>query len=51
MTTEFDLPCADCGLELVESTARPETTAEPVTVAKCPGCGSRYYPEGSLGSF
>ncbi|WP_336002769.1 hypothetical protein [Halorientalis halophila] len=46
MTTEFDLPCADCGQELVRRQIdRAGTT---VTVAVCQNCGGRYYPESAL---
>lgn len=46
MTTEFDLPCADCGQELVRQEL--SRTGATVTVAQCPNCGSRYYPETAL---
>jgi len=48
MITEFDLPCADCGQELV----RHRVSAgrfEDVIIAKCPDCGSQYYPKDALG--
>lgn len=47
MTTEFELPCVDCGQELVRQ--RLSTGGDDVTVAQCPDCGSRYYPEDALG--
>lgn len=48
MTTEFDLPCVDCGQELVRQ--RISTGSDgAVTVAQCPNCGSQYYPEDALG--
>ncbi|QIO23195.1 hypothetical protein [Haloarcula sp. JP-L23] len=50
MVTEFDLPCSDCGHDLV----RVETTAadgSPVAVAECPNCGVRHYPESALREF
>lgn len=46
MTTEFDLPCAECGQRLVsQEHTRAGAT---VTVAECPDCGGRYYPEAAL---
>jgi len=46
MTTEFDLPCADCGHRLVrQEVARAGAT---ITVAQCPNCGGQYYPEAAL---
>jgi uncharacterized Zn finger protein len=46
MTTEFELPCADCGAELVQKeVARGSAT---VTIAQCPHCGGTYYPESAL---
>jgi uncharacterized Zn finger protein len=46
MTSEFDLPCAECGAPLVRGeVARAGTT---ITVAECPGCGGQYYPESAL---
>jgi DNA-directed RNA polymerase subunit RPC12/RpoP len=47
MTPEFELPCVDCGQELVRQ--RISTGSDDVTVAQCPDCGSRYYPEDALG--
>jgi uncharacterized protein with PIN domain len=51
---ETDLPCADCGTELVERTL--DTTELPVSttvddsvrLAECPSCGARYYPKQTL---
>lgn len=49
-----DLPCADCGTELVERTITanelPTAIADDgsVRVAKCPNCGARYYPKQTL---
>ena len=47
---EFDLPCAECGHELVRTIVDDlGTDADTdVTVADCPNCGSRYYPRGAL---
>lgn len=51
---ETDLPCSDCGTDLVErSVATGDAGNEPdaapaVTVAECPACGARYYPERAL---
>lgn len=49
MVTEFDLPCSDCGHDL----ARVEvvTDGSSLTVAECPNCGVRHYPESALGQF
>jgi uncharacterized Zn finger protein len=47
MVSEFDLPCTDCEQELVaRELARP--SADSLTVAECPSCGGRYYPEETL---
>lgn len=48
MTTEFDLPCVDCGQELVRQRITTGSGGD-VTVAQCPNCGSQYYPEDALG--
>lgn len=51
---ETDLPCSDCGTELVERTIDthelPLSTAADCSVrlAECPSCGARYYPEQTL---
>ncbi len=51
MTTETDLPCADCGTDLSERTLPAHTLLYPIegrqylTVADCPGCGAQYYPD------
>lgn len=47
VTTEFDLPCAECGHELQPTRVTAREAA--VTVADCPNCGGRYYPEDALG--
>nr|WP_247378735.1 zf-TFIIB domain-containing protein [Halorientalis brevis] len=46
MTTEFDLPCVDCGQELVRQQVTRGGTS--VTVAQCPNCGGQYYPKATL---
>ncbi|WP_136715609.1 zf-TFIIB domain-containing protein [Halorientalis salina] len=46
MTTEFDLPCADCGQDLVRRQVL--RAGESVTVAQCPNCGGQYYPKAAL---
>gem|GEM_PF-737004 len=46
MVTEFDLPCADCDQELVRR--QVAEAGDALTVAECPSCGGRYYPEGAL---
>ncbi|WP_435175069.1 hypothetical protein [Halorussus sp. AFM4] len=54
MTTETDLPCADCGTDLRERTLPAHTLLHPVeghqylTVADCPGCEARYYPDDTV---
>lgn len=51
MVSEFDLPCTECDQELVAREVRPATEAQPgegLTVAECPSCGGRYYPEETL---
>lgn len=46
MTSEFELPCAECETPLVRSQLqRGEAQVE---VAECPECGGRYYPERAL---
>ncbi|MDG5776339.1 hypothetical protein VB773_08885 [Haloarculaceae archaeon H-GB2-1] len=49
MVSEFELPCSECGDDLVQTTvpAPSEPTVE-VTVAECPSCGGRHYPEPTL---
>lgn len=49
MVTEFDLPCTDCDQELVaREVAPPSASGDVLTVAECPSCGGRYYPEETL---
>jgi len=54
MTHETDLPCSECGAELVERTVEGANLASltdvgvPVTVAECPSCGARFYPQETL---
>lgn len=54
MTTEIDLPCADCGTDLHERTLPAHTLLHPIegrqylTVADCPGCDARYYPHDTV---
>lgn len=51
MMHETDIPCSDCGTTLVETTVPvsdlPVSTSlrGTVTVAECPACDARYYPE------
>ena len=49
MVSEFDLPCTNCGSELSRSTIT--VGAGDVSVAECPRCGARHYPEASLASL
>jgi uncharacterized protein with PIN domain len=54
MTHETDLPCSDCGAGLFERTIDVQdlpfatTGNETVTIAECPRCGARFYPEDTL---
>ncbi|WP_459191348.1 hypothetical protein [Halosimplex sp. J119] len=48
MVSEFDLPCADCDQQLVRTVVTSPSTGDELTVAECPTCGSRYYPEAAL---
>lgn len=54
MTHETDIPCAECGTDLVERDVDvsevPASTTErgQVTVAECPTCEARYYPQETL---
>jgi uncharacterized protein with PIN domain len=51
---EFDIPCSDCGSTLEERTIplKEISTSPPiddqVSIAECPECGARYYPEETL---
>ncbi|MFB6183004.1 MAG: hypothetical protein ABEI96_00475 [Haloarculaceae archaeon] len=49
MVSEFDLPCSECGDDLVRTTApAPSRPGVELQVAECPTCGGRYYPEATL---
>jgi uncharacterized OB-fold protein len=54
MLREIDLPCSGCGGELVERDVDPRTLSlssaieGDITIAECPECGARYFPERSL---
>ena len=48
MVSEFDLPCTDCGQQLVARDLPAPSASDGVTVAECPSCGGRYYPEETL---
>ncbi|MFB6150938.1 MAG: hypothetical protein ABEJ40_03945 [Haloarculaceae archaeon] len=48
MVTEFDLPCTDCDEKLEQRELDGLSSTGSVTVAECPSCGGRYYPEGAL---
>jgi len=48
MVTEFDLPCTACGHALAATTVAAESGEGSVTVAECPNCGIRHYPESAL---
>lgn len=51
---ETNLPCADCGTELVDRTVETQNLPTSksyegeVRVAECPPCDARYYPEQAL---
>ena len=45
---EFDLPCAECGHDLVRTPVEDPGSDGDVTVADCPNCDNRYYPRGAL---
>jgi hypothetical protein len=51
---ETDIPCSDCGTDLVDRTVQthdlPVSTdwSGEVTVAICPTCEARYYPDRTL---
>lgn len=54
MIDEIELPCSDCGAELVRRTIHtrevPVTTTwhGSVTVTECASCSARYYPDKTL---
>ena len=54
MIQETDIPCAECNDELEERTVHTDELAiqtayrGPVSVAECPNCHNRYFPERSL---
>lgn len=54
MTHETTIPCSDCGIDLIEQSVHTRTLAVTtewsgqVTIAECPACGARYYPEAAL---
>lgn len=54
MVHESDLPCSDCGAALVERDVEPpalslsSSSEGPLSLAECPACGARYYPERAL---
>jgi len=49
MVSEFDLPCTDCNQDLVARELSERSSADDaLTVAECPSCGGRYYPEETL---
>ena len=47
MVSEYDLPCTDCGHDLVRSQLALDGGT--VAVAECQHCGTRHYPESALG--
>jgi DNA-directed RNA polymerase subunit RPC12/RpoP len=49
MPHETDLPCTECGSALEERTETPTTDdAESLTLAVCPHCGTKHYPDEAL---
>jgi hypothetical protein len=54
MPSETDLPCPDCDVPLDNRTIKanalpgPSSSNERVTVADCPECGARFYPDQTL---
>jgi len=48
MVSEFDLPCTDCNQPLERAEVELSPEGGPLTVAECPTCGGRYYPESAL---
>lgn len=52
MTTEYDLPCANCDGPLARHEVSPDDLEVDVNstlpVAECTDCGSRYYPTEAL---
>lgn len=54
MTSEFDLPCTECGGELQKTRLDPQEvgfqieTDATVLIAKCRSCGERHYPVQTL---
>jgi uncharacterized protein with PIN domain len=54
MLHETDIPCSDCGTELVEQTVQVgelSITTDwqgDVTVVECPSCDARYYPDKTI---
>lgn len=54
MIHETAIPCSDCGIDLIEQSVHTRTLAVTtewngqVTIAKCPSCSARYYPETAL---
>jgi hypothetical protein len=51
---ELDIPCSDCGADLVERIVSARdlpvstTVHDPVRIAVCPECEARYYPKETL---
>ena len=51
MTREADLPCSDCGSDLIDRAVPAHelplgsSATGTVTVAVCPECGARHYPD------
>jgi len=49
MVSEYELPCTECGGDLTKAVV--QTTEDSVTIAECPDCGTRHYPEPALSSL
>lgn len=51
MVSEYDLPCTECGHELARATMPAPGADSGVSIAECPNCGTRHYPESALDAF
>lgn len=55
MVTEFDLPCTECGGEIVRVEISPDTGGESNStkeyVGECVECDARFYPAETLKSL
>lgn len=55
MVTEFDLPCTECGGEIIRVEVSANTDSENNStkeyVGECAECGARFYPAETLESL